>query len=35
MAGILDFLIDIASTPAVLVSLIAVLGLVLQKKPFN
>lgn len=29
----LDFLVDIASTPAILVALIAILGLVLQKKP--
>lgn len=29
----LDFLIDIASTPAILVALIAILGLALQKKP--
>lgn len=33
MSGILDFLVDIASTPAILVALIAVTGLVLQKKP--
>ncbi|CYU67624.1 PTS system ascorbate-specific transporter subunit IIC [Streptococcus suis] len=30
---ILDFLIDIAKTPAILVALIAILGLALQKKP--
>lgn len=35
MNGILDVLIDIASTPAILVALIAVLGLVLQKKPIS
>ena len=35
MKGILDVLIDIASTPAILVALIAVLGLVLQKKPLS
>ena len=33
MKQFLDVLIDIASTPAILVGLIAVLGLVLQKKP--
>lgn len=33
MNGLLDFLVDIASTPAILVALIAILGLVLQKKP--
>ena len=32
MNGLLDILIDIASTPAILVALIAVLGSVLQKK---
>lgn len=32
MNGILDILIDIASTPALLVALIAILGNVLQKK---
>lgn len=31
----LDFLIDIAKTPAILVALIAILGLVLQKKPLS
>lgn len=35
MNGLLDVLIDIASTPAILVALIAVLGLVLQKKPVS
>lgn len=35
MSEILDFLIDIASTPAVLVALIAVLGLLLLKKPMT
>lgn len=35
MSGLLEFLIDIVSTPAVLVSLIAVVGLVLQKKPLT
>lgn len=35
MNGILDVLIDIASTPAILVALIAVLGLILQKKPLS
>ncbi|MGX7197778.1 PTS ascorbate transporter subunit IIC [Enterococcus olivae] len=35
MNGVLDVLIDIASTPAILVALIAVLGLVLQKKPLS
>jgi len=33
MSGLLHLLIDIASQPAILVSLIAILGLVLQKKP--
>lgn len=33
MSGILDIIVDIASTPALLVAVIAVLGLVLQKKP--
>ncbi|MBO0471203.1 PTS ascorbate transporter subunit IIC [Enterococcus sp. DIV0242_7C1] len=33
MNGVLNILIDIASTPAILVALIAVLGLGLQKKP--
>lgn len=32
MTGILDFLVDVASTPAILVALIAILGLLLQKK---
>ncbi|WP_019724733.1 PTS transporter subunit IIC, partial [Enterococcus mundtii] len=32
MNSILDLLIDIASTPAILVALIAVLGNMLQKK---
>ncbi|KAF1306063.1 PTS ascorbate transporter subunit IIC [Enterococcus saccharolyticus] len=35
MNGILEVLIDIASTPAILVALIAVLGLILQKKPIS
>ena len=35
MQAILDFLIDVASTPAILVALIAVLGLSLQKKPVS
>lgn len=35
MNNILNVLIDIASTPAILVALIAVLGLVLQKKPIS
>lgn len=35
MKPILDVLIDIASMPAILVALIAVLGLVLQKKPIS
>lgn len=35
MNGILAFLIDVLSTPAILVALIAVLGSVLQKKKFN
>lgn len=35
MNGILKILIDIASTPAILVALIAVLGLMLQKKPVS
>ncbi len=33
MSGIVKLLVDIASTPAILVSLIALLGLVLQSKP--
>lgn len=33
MNGLLKVIIDIASTPAILVALIAILGLVLQKKP--
>lgn len=33
MNGILNVIIDIASTPALLVALIAILGLLLQKKP--
>ncbi|WP_313469107.1 PTS ascorbate transporter subunit IIC, partial [Carnobacterium sp.] len=33
MNGALQFIIDVASTPALLVALIAVLGLMLQKKP--
>ncbi len=33
MTDILNILVDIASTPAILVALIAILGLVLQKKP--
>lgn len=33
MQAVLNFLIDVASTPAILVALIAVLGLTLQKKP--
>lgn len=33
MNGALQFIIDVASTPALLVALIAVLGLLLQKKP--
>ncbi|MBP2623658.1 PTS ascorbate transporter subunit IIC [Streptococcus oricebi] len=33
MQAVLNFLIDIAKTPAILVALIAVLGLTLQKKP--
>lgn len=32
MKSILNVLIDIASTPAILVALIAVIGLLLQKK---
>lgn len=32
MKGLLNILIDIASTPAILVSLIAILGNILQKK---
>ncbi|EQA28747.1 hypothetical protein SAG0142_08785, partial [Streptococcus agalactiae MRI Z1-024] len=32
MKGLLDFLVNIASTPAILVALIAIIGLVLQKK---
>lgn len=32
---LLDFLIDIAKTPAILVALIAILGLLLQKKPLS
>ena len=32
MTGIIKLLVDIASTPAILVSLLAWLGLVLQKK---
>lgn len=32
MTAILDFLVDVASTPAILVAFIAVLGLILQKK---
>lgn len=32
MKSFLNVLIDVASTPAILVALIAVLGLVLQKK---
>lgn len=35
MKGLLDFLVDIASTPAILVALIAVIGLLLQKKPIQ
>lgn len=35
MNGVLNILIDIASTPAILVALIAVLGLGLQKKPVS
>ncbi|MCA5013972.1 MULTISPECIES: PTS ascorbate transporter subunit IIC [unclassified Enterococcus] len=35
MNGVLNILIDIASTPAILVALIAVLGLGLQKKPIS
>lgn len=35
MSGLLDVLIDIASTPAILVALIAVLGLGLQKKSIS
>lgn len=35
MNGLLAFIIDIASTPAVLVSLIAILGLLLQKAPLE
>lgn len=35
MNGLLTILVDIASTPAILVALIAVLGLVLQKKPIS
>ncbi|MGT2800524.1 PTS ascorbate transporter subunit IIC [Streptococcus marmotae] len=35
MIMFLDFLIDIAKTPAILVALIAILGLVLQKKPLS
>jgi PTS system IIC component len=35
MSGLLNLLIDIASQPAILVALIAVLGLVLQKKPIS
>lgn len=35
MNGLLNILIDIASTPAILVALIAVLGLGLQKKPVS
>ncbi|WP_029948350.1 PTS transporter subunit IIC, partial [Enterococcus crotali] len=35
MNSILNILIDIASTPAILVALIAVLGLGLQKKPIS
>jgi len=33
MKSFLDFLIDITSTPAILVALIAIIGLLLQKKP--
>lgn len=35
MSGALKVIIDIVSTPAILVSLIAILGNVLQKKPFT
>lgn len=35
MSGFLKVIIDVASTPAILVALIAILGLALQKKHFS
>ena len=33
MNGVLNFIVSVATTPALLVGLIAMLGLILQKKP--
>lgn len=33
MGSVIDVLVDIASTPAILVALIALIGLLVQRKP--